>query len=199
MSTHTLTFDNSSREWASDGLRLHYHVAGDGPPLIMLHGSGPGVYGWANFAGNLPVFAQHFRCYVPDLPGYGRSDAVQGHPIDGAVAAIRAFMDGNGIAQAGLLGNSLGGIVGSKLAAESPERVSKLCMIGGVGLNLFTSFPNEGINLLVDFMEQPTRERLVAWLRSMVYDQAIITEELIEDRWRRATDPKVLKVGRRIY
>jgi pimeloyl-ACP methyl ester carboxylesterase len=199
MSTHTLTFDNSSREWASDGLRLHYHVAGDGPPLIMLHGSGPGVYGWANFAGNLPVFAQHFRCYVPDLPGYGRSDAVQGHPIDGAVAAIRAFMDGNGIAQAGLLGNSLGGIVGSKLAAESPERVSKLCMIGGVGLNLFTSFPNEGINLLVDFMEQPTRERLVAWLRSMVYDQAIITEELIEDRWRRATDPKVLEVGRRIY
>ena len=62
-------------------------------------------------------------------------------------------------------------------------------MIGGIGLNLFTTFPNEGINLLVEFSEQPTRERLVAWLRSMVFDQALVTEELIEDRWRRFARP----------
>jgi pimeloyl-ACP methyl ester carboxylesterase len=49
-------------------------------------------------------------------------------------------MDALGLAQAGVLGNSLGGIVASRLAAEHPERVSKLCMIGGIGLNLFTTF-----------------------------------------------------------
>ena len=195
----TYTFDSTSREWVAGGSRLHYHEAGDGPPLILLHGSGPGVYGWANFSGNLPVFARHFRCYIIDMPGYGRSSAPTGNPIDAAVEATRDFMDAKGIRVAGLLGNSLGGIVASKLAAATPERVSKLCMIGGVGLNLFTSFPNEGINLLVEFTEQPTRERLIAWLRSMVFDQSLVTEELIEDRWRRATEPATLEVSKRIY
>jgi 2-hydroxy-6-oxonona-2,4-dienedioate hydrolase len=72
-------------------------------------------------------------------------------------------------------------------------------MIGGIGLNLFTSFPNEGINLLVEFVEQPTRERLVSWLHSMVFDPTLITEELIEDRWRRATEPEALAVSRMLY
>jgi 2-hydroxy-6-oxonona-2,4-dienedioate hydrolase len=197
--TTALTFESTSRELRSGATQLHYHEAGSGPPLILLHGSGPGVYGWANFAGNLPVFAEHFRCFVIDMPGYGRSPPMQGNPIDAAVQATLQFMDALGLAQAGLLGNSLGGIVASRLAAAHPARVSKLCMIGGVGLNLFTSFPNEGINLLVEFTEQPTRERLVAWLRSMVFDPSLVTEELIEDRWRRATEPATLEVSRRIY
>ena len=194
-----MDFDSTSRDLAIGNARLHYHEAGSGPPLILLHGSGPGVYGWANFSGNLPVFAQHFRCFIIDMPGYGRSAAVAGNPIDAAVASTRSFMDALGLTQAGVLGNSLGGIVASRLAAEHPDRVSKLCMIGGIGLNLFTTFPNEGINLLVEFSEQPTRERLVAWLRSMVFDQALVTEELIEDRWRRATETTTLEVSRRIY
>ena len=151
-----MDFDSTSRELTIGNARLHYHEAGSGPPLILLHGSGPGVYGWANFSGNLPVFAQHFRCFIIDMPGYGRSSAVAGNPIDAAIASTRSFMDALGLAQAGVLGNSLGGIVASRLAAEHPERVSKLCMIGGIGLNLFTSFPNEGINLLVEFSEQPS-------------------------------------------
>ena len=52
----------------SDGVQLYYEETGAGAPLILLHGSGPGVYGWANFAGNLPVFAEHFRCFVIDMP-----------------------------------------------------------------------------------------------------------------------------------
>jgi pimeloyl-ACP methyl ester carboxylesterase len=38
---------------------LRYHEAGEGPPLLLLHGSGPGVTGWRNFRGNLGVFAEH--------------------------------------------------------------------------------------------------------------------------------------------
>jgi len=193
------TFDGTSRELDLDTGRLHYHEAGSGSPLILLHGSGPGVYGWANFSGNLATYARHFRCFVIDMPGYGRSAPPQGNPIDAAGVATIALMDRLGLPSAALLGNSLGGIVASRVAAEHPDRVSKLCMIGGIGLNLFTTFPNEGINLLVEFTEQPTRERLIAWLRSMVYDQSLITEELIEDRWKRATEPTILKVSRRIY
>lgn len=194
-----LTYANTSREIQLGHGKLHYHEAGQGPALIMLHGSGPGVFGWANFEGNLPVFSQHFRSFIIDMPGYGESDAAAGDPIQAAVGAVVEFMDKLNLREAYLLGNSLGAIVASHVAARHPERVTSLVMIGGVGLNLFTPFPNEGINLLVDFTEEPSRERLVSWLRSMVYDPATITEEIIEDRWRRATDPKTLAVSRKIY
>lgn len=197
--TSTLTFDNTSQFVDTDQGRLHYHVAGEGAPLLLLHGSGPGVFGWANFQGNLPVFAKHFRTYILDMPGYGGSAAVDGYPIDVAVTATLQFIDKMGIDKVAIVGNSMGGMVATRFAVAYPDRITRLCTIGGVGTNLFSSFPNEGINLLVEFTEQPTRERLVAWLRSMVYDQSLVTDELIEDRWRRATEPDTLAVSRRMY
>lgn len=193
------TYEATSRTLKTEQGVLHYHEAGEGTPLILIHGSGPGVFGWANFGGNLPLFAKHFRTFIIDLPGYGGSDAVEGFPVDTGVAATLRFMDALGIERAAILGNSMGGMVGTHLAAAHPTRVTRLCTIGGAGVNLFSPFPNEGINLLVEFTEQPTRERLVAWLRSMVYDQSLVTEELIEDRWKRATDPKTLETSRRMY
>src|SRR4051794_33750289 len=60
-----LDFDATSRWWKGR-FDLHYHEAGEGPVLILLHGSGPGVSGWSNFRGNLPVFAERFRTIIPD-------------------------------------------------------------------------------------------------------------------------------------
>ena len=197
--TSKYTYQNTGHELQIAQGKLHYHEAGEGPPLILLHGSGPGVFGWHNFQGNLDTFARHFKTFIIDMPGYGESDALAGHPIDVAVNATVTFMDKLGIEEANILGNSLGGIVASRVAAEHSTRMLRLCMIGGVGLNLLTTFPNEGINRLVEFTENPTRERLVAWLHSMVYDPTLITEELIEDRWKRAMDPKTMAVSRQIY
>jgi len=64
--TGLLSFDETSRFLDTPKGKLHYHVAGDGPPLLLLHGSGPGVSGWANFRGNLPVFARDYTTYVLD-------------------------------------------------------------------------------------------------------------------------------------
>lgn len=203
---NTLTYASSTYESTSRFIdtaqgRLHYHVAGaeNAAPLLLLHGSGPGVFGWANFRGNLPVFAEHYRTYILDMPGYGESAAVDGYPIDVAVNATLQFLDALGIDKVAIVGNSMGGMVATRFAVAHPERVTRLATIGGVGVNLFSSFPNEGINLLVEFTEEPTRERLVAWLRSMVYDQSLVTDELVEDRWKRATQPDTLAVSRRMY
>src|SRR5262249_6407291 len=155
---------------------LHYHDAGDGPPLLLLHGSGPGVSGWANFGANLGAFTRHFRTLVLDFPGFGKSYSCHGNPLLAATPAVGDFLHGLELDTVAIVGNSMGGNIGARVASAHPERVRALVTIGGVGMPLFSPSPPEGIKLLVQFVEDPTRERLVAWMESMVYDPAILTE-----------------------
>lgn len=193
------TYESTLRELQTDQGVLRYHEAGTGPPLVMLHGSGPGVTGWRNFRGNLAAFAEHFRCLVLEFPGFGVSDATDEHPMVAAPAAVLRFLDALGLHQVDVIGNSMGGIVASRVAISHPDRVRRLVTIGGVGRNIFSPGPGEGIKLLVEFTEDPTREKLVQWLHSMVYDPAMVTEELIEERLALATDAAALASARKMY
>ncbi|QIK76121.1 alpha/beta fold hydrolase [Nocardioides piscis] len=197
----TVTHEESLRELATDDGVLRYHEAGpaNGRPLVLLHGSGPGVTGWRNFRGNLDLFAQHFRCLVLELPGFGVSDPTEQHPMAAALPAVERFLDGLGLDQVDVVGNSMGGVVATRLALAQPDRIRRLVTIGGMGRNIFSPGPGEGINLLVEFTEDPTRERLVTWLRSMVFDQSLVTDELVEERWQQATEPDTLASARRMY
>ncbi|MET0910848.1 MAG: alpha/beta fold hydrolase [Ilumatobacteraceae bacterium] len=194
-----LTHDATSRTLDTERGTLHYHEVGDGPPLLLLHGSGPGVSGWANFRGNLPAFAEHFRTLVLDLPGFGKSYSCEGSPLMAAPQAVLDFLDGVSLDSVPIVGNSMGGNIASRIAALHPERVSRLVTIGGVGFNVFSASPPEGVKLLVQFVEDPTRERLVAWMESMVYDPAILTDEFVELRWRAAIEPAALADVRRMF
>jgi pimeloyl-ACP methyl ester carboxylesterase len=178
---------------------LRYYDEGDGPALLFLHGSGPGVTGWRNFRGILPTFAPHYRCLVLEFPGFGVSDDFGGHPMVTAQGAVAPFLDALDVPRVDVVGNSMGGGVGINFAIHQPDRVGKLVTIGGIGTNVFSPGPSEGIRLLQDFTEEPTRQRLVDWLRSMVYDEALVTDELIEERWALATDPPTLESARRMY
>jgi pimeloyl-ACP methyl ester carboxylesterase len=199
MAVGELSYDSTSEFLATAKGSLHYHVAGDGPPILLLHGSGPGVSGWANFRGNLPVFAKDFTTYVLDMPGFGKSYSPDANPMMVAPAAVLDFMDGLGLDSIPLVGNSMGGAVSARIAAEHPERVSRLATIGGVGLSLFSPSPPEGIKLLVEFVEDPTMERLLAWMESMVYDTAVLTDEFVQMRWESATDPVAAADIKKLY
>jgi 2-hydroxy-6-oxonona-2,4-dienedioate hydrolase len=157
------------------------------------------VTGWRNYRGNLAVFAEHFRTLVLEFPGFGVSDPTDQHPMVAAPAAVLRFLDGLGLQQVDVIGNSMGGIVATQVAAAHPDRIRRLVTIGGIGRNIFSPGPGEGIKLLVEFTEEPTRERLIQWLHSMVYDPSVVTEELIEERWAQATDPETLASARRMY
>lgn len=194
-----LSYESTLRELPTDAGVLHYHEAGAGTPLLMLHGSGPGVTGWRNFGDNLAAFTPHFRCLVLEFPGFGVSGSTEQHPMVAALPAVGRFLDGLGLDQVDVIGNSMGGGVACRFAIAQPDRVRRLVTVGGVGRNLFSPAPGEGINLLVEFTEDPTRDRLVSWLRSMVFDQSLVTEELIEQRWAQATDPETLEIARRMY
>ena len=194
-----ITYEGSRREVVTDQGVLRYHEAGDGPPLLLLHGSGIGVSGWRNYRGNLDVFARHFRCYVLEFPGFGVSDPVDGPPLLTATASVTRFMDALGIESAAIIGNSMGGVVGAQVAMQHPGRVERLITIGGVGPNIFSQAPSEGTRLLRDFADQPSREKLVRWLECMVYDPAVVTEERIEERWETAKNPASHKTLAAMY
>jgi pimeloyl-ACP methyl ester carboxylesterase len=193
------TYEGTKREITTEKGVLRYHEAGEGPVLLLLHGSGPGVTGWRNFRGNLGFFAERYRCLVLEFPGFGVSDDFGGHPMLDAQAAVPAFVDALGLEKVDVIGNSMGGGVGINFAINHRDRIGKLVTIGGIGTNIFSSGPSEGIRLLQEFTEDPTRQRLIDWLNSMVYDPALVTEELIEERFALATDPETLESARRMY
>ncbi len=194
-----MTFEESRRELQTDSGVLRYHEAGSGPPLILLHGSGPGVTGWRNYRGNIGVFAENFHCYVLEFPGFGVSDPVKGHPVLTAGSSVIRFMDALGIESAPVIGNSMGGVVGVNLAIKKPDRVSKLVTIGGVGPNVFSPSPSEGLRLLQEFTDAPDRDKLIRWLTAMVFDRALVTDELIEERWEAAINPDAQATAQMMY
>ncbi|TLF72572.1 alpha/beta fold hydrolase [Nocardia cyriacigeorgica] len=194
-----LSYEGTLREVRTEAGVLRYHEAGQGAPLLLLHGSGPGVTGWRNFRGNLGVFAEDFRCLILEFPGFGVSDDFGGHPMVTALEAVGRFVDALGLDRVDIIGNSMGGGVALNYAIAQPNKVGKLVTIGGIGKNIFSPGPGEGIKLLQEFTENPTRARLIEWLHSMVYDPALVTEELIEERWTQATDPETLDSARRMY
>ena len=194
-----MTTADDLREIVTQVGTLRYYDVGDGPSLLFLHGSGPGVTGWRNFRGILPAFADTFRCLVLEFPGFGVSDDFGGHPMVTAQGVVAPFLDALGVDRTDVVGNSMGGGVGINFAIHHPHRIGRLVTIGGIGTNVFSPGPSEGIRLLQEFTEDPTRQRLVDWLNSMVFDQSLVTGELIEERWALATDPDTLAAARRMY
>ena len=197
--TSAYTFEDTSRTLETPEGNLHYHDVGEGPVLLCLHGSGPGVSSWANFRENLGAFTQKFRCLLLDMPGFGGSDDVEGHPIMNAPGAVIRFLDGVGVDKANILGNSMGGGVAAKVASSHPERVNRVACIGGVGMSLFNASPAEGIKLLGEFVADPTREKIITWMKSMVYDQSLITDEFVDERFAQAIKKDGNQAIRKMY
>ncbi|WP_327299327.1 MULTISPECIES: 4,5:9,10-diseco-3-hydroxy-5,9,17-trioxoandrosta-1(10),2-diene-4-oate hydrolase [unclassified Streptomyces] len=190
---------STSRTAKAGGLTIHYHEAGPAGPgapvVIMLHGGGPGASGWSNFGGNLPVFAEHFRTLLVDQPCFGGSDKPELDKdfFSYSADAVAALMDELGIARAHFIGNSLGGGTSVRMALNHPDKVDKLLLMGpgGISLNVFAADPTEGIKRLFEFSAaaEPTKEHLRTFLTTLAYDPAIVTDELIEERWAQAIGP----------
>jgi len=192
-----LTEEGTSRYVQAGRLRLHYHEAGEGGPLICIHGGGPGASGWSNFRRNFPELSRHFRTVLLDLPGYGRSNKVpvEGPPFRFYAAAVREFMDALGIERAHFLGNSLGGSVTLRLAMDHPQRAGRLVLMGPAGLlPPFAPQPPEGIKLLHSYYMPPgpSFERLRAFVDVMVYDPSQVTDDLLRERYQASVQPEVL-------
>ena len=195
MAVQEITFESTSRKAKVGDITLHYNEAGEGDQvLIALHGSGPGASAWSNFKGNLPVFAERWRTLLVDQPGFGWSDkpVIDGSTMTYSANAVVGLMDKLGIPKAHFLGNSFGGGVAMRIAIDHPDRVDKMALMGpgGVAHVIFSPDPTEGISVLREFLTKPTKETLERFVRIMVWDQKLVTPELLEERWQTVNNPE---------
>lgn len=111
-----------------EGLRLHYTEAGEGEPVLLLHGWPTSAYLWRNV---MPAIAKHNRVIALDLPGFGHSDK----PTDASYSfrffdrALEGFLNAREIERTALAVHDLGGPIGIYWASEHPERLTRLALL----------------------------------------------------------------------
>jgi pimeloyl-ACP methyl ester carboxylesterase len=115
-----------------EGVVARYLMAGEGPALVLLHGDGDSKFSWSWV---LPTLARSHRVYALDLPGFAGAKLPDYTPARFA-RFVGGFLDVLGIAQAAVIGNSLGGLVALRLALTAPGRVSALGLVDSAGLGV---------------------------------------------------------------
>ncbi|MCI0152089.1 alpha/beta fold hydrolase [Paraburkholderia sediminicola] len=170
-------------------LQIHYNDMGKGSEtVVMLHGSGPGASGWANFNRNLePVVENGYRVILMDCPGWSKSDPIvcTGSRSELNARALKGLLDAIDLqGPVHIIGNSMGGHAAVAFALANPSRVGKLILMGGGtgGPSQFVPMPTEGIKLLQGLYREPTIENLKKMMNVFVYDTSNLTEDLYQGR-----------------
>jgi pimeloyl-ACP methyl ester carboxylesterase len=163
------------------GIETSYLEAGSGEPVLMLHGSGPGVSALANWQHNIPTLAQRFHVLAPDIVGFGTTDRPEEivYSLRTWTDHIWAFMDARGIAKARIIGNSLGGRIALQMATDQPDRIAKMVLMGAPGVGMT---PSEGLAALRAY--EPSHDAMRELLRNyFAVDPAMITDDLVKIRY----------------
>jgi 4,5:9,10-diseco-3-hydroxy-5,9,17-trioxoandrosta-1(10),2-diene-4-oate hydrolase len=106
---------------------------------------------------------------------------------------VAGLLDQLGIQKAHLLGNSLGGSVAVRFMLNHPDRADRVVLMGpgsALSMGIFAPRPSEGIRRLMEFGGDPSRDKMESFLRTLVFDQSLITEDMIEDRYQVAINPE---------
>jgi len=190
-----LTYENTSRFVQAGATRLHYHEAGQGPVLLCIHGGAPGAFGWGNFGRNLAALAERFRVLVVDLPGYGRSDKPEVASGRNAfyVQAMRELLAALGIEKAHVLGMATGGAVAIRMAVDFPDLIDQLVLVSSAGgLAMFHIKPLQTASQIYYGGSGPSREKMRDYLRQLVHDPAVTTDDVVRERYDASVEPEFM-------
>ncbi|MGE0881004.1 MAG: alpha/beta fold hydrolase [Acidimicrobiia bacterium] len=172
----------------ANGIETNYLEAGNGlgSPVVLAHGSGPGVTAYANWRLTIPALAAEHRVLAPDMAGFGFSDKPGGYGMHQWLEQLDGFLAALALDKVSLVGNSFGGALALAFAARWPERVDRLVLMGSVGI----SFPiTDGLDAVWGYT--PSIENMKAILNVFAYDRNLVTDELAEVRYRAGMEPGV--------
>jgi pimeloyl-ACP methyl ester carboxylesterase len=193
----TISTEATGRTIDAGGIVTHYHDAGLGTPVLLLHGSGPGVSAWANWQHNISALARRHRVIAPDIVGFGhtrRPDDVH-YSLGTWVDHVWSFLDALGIERTSLVGNSLGGRIGLAMAAQHPERLDRMVLMGAPGVGMTVT---DGLRALREY--QPSEENMRDLLLScFAVDPSIITDDLVRARYKASVAPGAYQAYRDMF
>lgn len=185
---------------AAGGINTHYHDVGprDGRPVLMLHGSGPGVSAWANWRLNMDALAAAGnRVLAPDLVGFGYTDRPEGvyYSLQTWAQQVFDFMDAVGVPQAAIVGNSLGGRIALEMAGAQPDRITRMVLMGSPGVGMWIT---EGLKQLRAY--EPSLDNMRRMLiECFAVDPSIITEDLVRTRYEASMEPGVFETYQEMF
>lgn len=162
------------------------HDLGSGDPVLLIHGSGPGVTAWANWRLSLPVLAEQFRVIAPDMVGFGFTErpADVTYSMQTWTKHAIAVLDALELDSVHVIGNSFGGALALSLAIHHPDRVRKLVLMGSVGVPFEITPALDAV-----WGYEPSVERMAELLPLFSYDQSLIGPDLAELRYRASIQP----------
>lgn len=174
------------RRIVAAGIATNYHDHGEGRPVLLIHGSGPGVTAWANWRLVLPELARDRRVIAPDMVGFGYTERPAGvaYTLDTWVGHLLGLLDALGIEQADVVGNSYGGAVALALAIRHPARVRRLVLMGSVGVPFVITPELDAV-----WGYQPSLEAMRGLLDIFAHDRGLVTDELAELRYQASLRP----------
>ncbi|GMV42878.1 MAG: hypothetical protein AMXMBFR64_45940 [Myxococcales bacterium] len=114
------------------GLRTAFFDGGTGPTIVFIHGLAGNLTHWLHVA---PRFADRFRVVGLDLPGCGETEEPRGYSLRSYAEHVRALMDLLGIERATLVGHSMGGMVSTDFALQTPERADRIVLVNPAGFH----------------------------------------------------------------
>jgi pimeloyl-ACP methyl ester carboxylesterase len=170
----------------ANGIKTNYLEAGTGDPVVLIHGSGPGVTSYANWRLVLPALAENFRVVAPDMVGFGFSERPANieYGVQTWADQVVGLMDTLELPKAHLVGNSFGGAIALRIATQHPDRVGKLVLMGSMGV----PFPiTEGLERVWGY--EPSFENMRKVLDVFAYSRDLVNDELAEVRYRGSIQP----------
>jgi 2-hydroxy-6-oxonona-2,4-dienedioate hydrolase len=162
------------------GLRTRSLQAGSGEPLIMLHGTSGHLEA---FIRNIPALSKHFECHAIDMMGHGYTEAPdQPYRIPLYVQHVLDYMDAAGIKKAHFIGESLGGWVSARLAADYPHRVNKIILVAPGGTVVDPAVMDRIKTSTRKAVASPDRGLTRQRLELLMHDASNVSEELVDVR-----------------
>lgn len=152
--------------------------AGEGPPVVALHGQGEFAALWTRV---IPRLATTHRILVPDLPGHGASEAREGVlDADRVLAWLGELIAATCPSPPTLVGHVLGGAIAARFAIYHPEDISRLVLVDAFGLGPFRPAPRFAL-AMVGFLARPTEDSMGRMLGQCVLDVDDVQDQMGED------------------
>lgn len=170
----------------ANGIETNYHDLGSGFPVLMIHGSGPGVSAWANWRLVMPALSKARRVIAPDMLGFGYTERPAGvrYNLDAWVAHAVGLLDALKIEQADLVGNSFGGALSLAIAVRHPKRVRRLVLMGSAGVDFELTPALDEV-----WGYTPSFEKMRRMMDLFAYDRSIVTDDLARMRYEASLQP----------